>query len=138
MLYSFDKLLSEIDVEIAKIDLYDNDIIENSFSMVHRLRDIITDLRNELQTYSFPTQEDEIRFIKVQEPELFGRLLYFHKICRRPLKSICQRDIFPTKCLADFFDKFPKKPHGSFEVVCRRSQKGIHGISEHTFIEVAP
>ncbi len=55
----------------------------------------------------------------------------------RPLKSICQRDIFPIECLADFFDKCPKEPHGSFEVVCRRSQKGIHGISEHTFIEVA-
>lgn len=78
----FDKLLSEIDVEIAKIDLYGNDIIETSLSMVHRLRDIITDLRNELQTYSFPTQEDEIRFFKVQKPELLGRLLYFDKICR--------------------------------------------------------
>ena len=55
----------------------------------------------------------------------------------RPLKSICQRDIFPIECLADFFDKYPKKPHGSFEVVCRRSQKDIHGIPEHTFIEVA-
>ena len=41
----FDKLLSEIDVEIAKIDLYGNDIIETSLSMVHRLRDIITDLK---------------------------------------------------------------------------------------------
>ena len=60
-----------------------------------------------------------------------------NRLDSRPLKSICQRDIFPIKCLADFFDKFPKKPHGSFEVVCRRSQKGIHGISEHTFIEVA-
>lgn len=28
----FDKLLSEIDVEIAKIDLYGNDIIETSLS----------------------------------------------------------------------------------------------------------
>ena len=29
----FDKLLSEIDVEIAKIDLYGNDIIETSLSI---------------------------------------------------------------------------------------------------------
>lgn len=29
----FDKLLSEIDVEIAKIDLYGNDIIFNSTSL---------------------------------------------------------------------------------------------------------
>ena len=78
----FDKLLSEIDVEIAKIDLYGNDIIETSLSIVRHLQSIITGLRNELQTYTFPTQEDEIRFFKVQKPELLGRLLYFHKICR--------------------------------------------------------
>ena len=78
----FDKLLSEIDVEIAKIDLYGNDIIETSLSIVRHLQSIITGLRNELQTYTFPTQEDEIRFFKVQKPELLGRLLYFHKTCR--------------------------------------------------------
>lgn len=78
----FDKLLSEIDVEIAKIDLYGNDIIETSLSIVRHLQSIITGLRNELQTYTFPTQEDEIRFFKVQKPELLGRLLYFLKICR--------------------------------------------------------
>jgi|GEM_PF-4442091 len=33
----FDKLLSEIDVEIAKIDLYGNDIIETSLSIVRHL-----------------------------------------------------------------------------------------------------
>lgn len=60
----FDKLLSEIDVEIAKIDLYGNDIIETSLSIVRHLQSIITGLRNELQTYTFPTQEDEIRFSK--------------------------------------------------------------------------
>lgn len=47
----FDKLLSEIDVEIAKIDLYGNDIIETSLSIVRHLQSIITGLRNELQTY---------------------------------------------------------------------------------------
>lgn len=49
----FDKLLSEIDVEIAKIDLYGNDIIETSLSIVRHLQSIITGLRNELQTYTF-------------------------------------------------------------------------------------
>lgn len=37
----FDKLLSEIDVEIAKIDLYGNDIIETSLSIVRHLQSII-------------------------------------------------------------------------------------------------
>lgn len=68
----FDKLLSEIDVEIAKIDLYGNDIIETSLSIVRHLQSIITGLRNELQTYTFPTQEDEIRFSKFKNRNYWG------------------------------------------------------------------
>ena len=47
--------------------------------MVHRLQDVLNDLRNQLQTYVFPTKEDEISFFKSQKPEILGRLLYFHK-----------------------------------------------------------
>ena len=65
-------ILQEIDIEIDEIDLYGYDIIETSLSIVRHLQSIITGLRNELQTYTFPTQEDEIRFFKVQKPELLG------------------------------------------------------------------
>ena len=78
----FDKILAELDVEIDKIDLYDYDIIETSLSMVLRLQDVLTDLRNQLQTYVFSSKEEEIFFFKNQKPELLGRLLYFHKIYR--------------------------------------------------------
>lgn len=74
------KRLSDIDLEIDKIDLYGYDIIEISLSMVYRLQDILTDLRNQLQTYMFPSKEEEIHFFKNQKPELLGRLLYFYKI----------------------------------------------------------
>lgn len=77
-----DNILSEIDVEIDKIDLYDYDIIETSLSMVLRLQDVLTDLRNQLQTYVFSSKEEEIFFFKNQKPELLGRLLYFYKIYR--------------------------------------------------------
>ena len=77
-----DKILEQVEADISEIDLYGYDIIETSLSIVRHLQSIITGLRNELQTYTFPTQEDEIRFFKVQKPELLGRLLYFHKICR--------------------------------------------------------
>ena len=74
--------------------------------------------------------------------DLYRKRLYFipvlmYTLISRPLKSTCQRDIFPIECLADFFDKCQKKPHGSSEVVCRHSQKNIHGIPEHTFVKVA-
>lgn len=74
------KILSDIDLEIDEIDFYDSDIIEVSLSMVHRLQAIITNLRNKLQSYIFPTKEDEILFFKEQKPDILGRLLYFYKI----------------------------------------------------------
>lgn len=49
---------------INEIDLYDYDIIETSLSMVLRLQDVLTDLRNELQTYVFSSKEEEIFFFK--------------------------------------------------------------------------
>ena len=47
------KLLAQIDLEIDEIDLYGYDIIETSLSMVHRLQNILIDLKNQLQTYVF-------------------------------------------------------------------------------------
>lgn len=78
----FDKILAQVNVEIDKIDLYDFDIIETSLSMVFRLQSVLTDLRNQLQTYVFSSKEEEIFFFKNQKPELLGRLLYFYKIYR--------------------------------------------------------
>lgn len=76
------QILSQIDFEIDEIDLYGYDIIETSLSMVHRLQSVLTNLQNELQTYVFPSKEEEISFFKTQKPELLARLLYFHKIYR--------------------------------------------------------
>lgn len=77
-----DNILSNADIDIDKIDFYDNDIIETSLSMVLRLQNVLTDLRNQLQNYVFSSKEEEIFFFKNQKPELLGRLLYFHKIYR--------------------------------------------------------
>lgn len=75
-------ILSEINLEIDEIDIYGYDIIPVSLAMVHRLQSILSDLRNDLQIYVFPSKEEEIYFFKNQKPELLGRLLYFHKIYR--------------------------------------------------------
>ena len=64
-----DEILEQIEVEISKIDLYDYDIIETSLSMIHKLQAILNDLRTKMQTYVFPTKEDEILFFKTQKPE---------------------------------------------------------------------
>ena len=75
-------MLAEIEVDISEIDLYGYDIIETSLSMVHRLQELLNDLKTKLQTYSFPAKEDEITFFKTQKPEILGRLLFFYKIYR--------------------------------------------------------
>ena len=78
----FDKILADLDVEIDEIDLYGYGIIETSFSMVHRLQTVLNDLREKIQTYVFPSKEDEILFFKTQKPEILARLLFFYKIYR--------------------------------------------------------
>lgn len=82
-----DKILQDIDLKIDDIDLYGYNIIETSLSMVHYLQDILSDLRNKLQTYAFSSKEEEISFFKNQKPELLSRLLYFYKIYR--IESQC-------------------------------------------------
>lgn len=73
----FDKILADLDVEIDEIDLYGYGIIETSLSMVHRLQTVLNDLREKIQTYVFPSKEDEILFFKTQKPEILARLLFF-------------------------------------------------------------
>ena len=63
-----DRILEQIEVDISEIDLYGYDIIETSLSMVHKLQSILNDLRMRVQTYVFPTKEDEILFFKTQKP----------------------------------------------------------------------
>ena len=48
-------ILSEINLEIDEIDIYGYDIIPVSLAMVHRLQGILSDLRNDLQIYVFPS-----------------------------------------------------------------------------------
>ena len=62
----FDKILTDLDVEIDEIDLYGYGIIETSLSMVRRLQSVLNDLREKIQTYVFPSKEDEILFFKTQ------------------------------------------------------------------------
>lgn len=62
-------ILQHIDTEIDEIDLYGYDIIETSLSMVRRLQNVLSELRMKIQTYVFPTKEDEILFFKTQKPE---------------------------------------------------------------------
>ena len=75
-----DKILEQVEADIFEIDLYGYDIIETSLSMVHKLQTVLDDLRTKIQTYVFPTKEDEILFFKTQKPEILGRLLFFYKI----------------------------------------------------------
>ena len=73
-------ILAQIEVDISEIDLYGYNIIDVSLSIVHRLQTALNDLRMKIQTYIFPTKEDEILFFKTQKPEILGRLLFFYKI----------------------------------------------------------
>lgn len=62
-----DRILEQIEVDISEIDLYGYDIIETSLSMVHKLQSILNDLRMRVQTYVFPTKEDEIPLVSLKK-----------------------------------------------------------------------
>ena len=53
MITNLNQILYDIDIEIDEIQLSGYDIIETSLSMVHRLQNVLNDLRNKLQTYVF-------------------------------------------------------------------------------------
>ena len=70
-------------------------------------------------------------------------MFHFFLIISRPLKSCFLKSPFLRNVVikphsAAFFNKSPKNPHGSFEVICSRSQQYIDSISEDPFIKVAP
>ena len=89
----FDKILADLDVEIDEIDLYGYGIIETSFSMVHRLQTVLNDLREKIQTYVFPSKEDEILFFKTQKPEILVRSSRISLSDREVLSAFCSSKI---------------------------------------------
>lgn len=72
-----DKILKQVEVDISKIDLYSYNIIETSLSMVHHLQGILTDLRNQLQTYVFSSKEEEIFFFQKSETGIIKPIVIF-------------------------------------------------------------
>lgn len=66
MITNLNQILYDIDLEIDDIDLYGYDIIETSLSMVHRLQNVLNDLRNKLQTYVFPQKRKKYHFSKIR------------------------------------------------------------------------
>ena len=91
-------ILAQIEVDISEIDLYGYNIIDVSLSIVHRLQTALNDLRMKIQTYIFPTKEDEILFFKTQKPEILGRLpLFMSPEDTREYPSSIRYDFLPVK-----------------------------------------
>lgn len=56
------KILDEVDSEIANLDIYDCDVITNSLAMVTRLENVLKELREQVINYTFVSKEEEISF----------------------------------------------------------------------------
>ena len=65
---------------IEDYDFYDNNIIENSYNAIIKIRKLLIALRNYIIKYTFGTMEDEILFFKTQKPEILSKLLLFNGI----------------------------------------------------------
>ena len=107
----------------------DMKLIENVVERIKKeLPDIIEKMHKTPPTV-IPDSLDSIYISQITAAQEF--------INSRPLKSASLRDNVRQQSSADFFNKCQKSPHGSFEVVCGRSQKQVDSIPEHTFIKVA-
>lgn len=58
------KILDEVDSEIATLDIDDCDVITNSLAMVTRLENILKELREQVINYTFASKEEEISFLR--------------------------------------------------------------------------
>ena len=65
---------------IEDYDFYDNNIIENSYNAIIKIRKLLIALRNYIIKYTFGTMEEEILFFKTQIPEILSKLLLFNEI----------------------------------------------------------
>ena len=65
---------------IEDYDFYDNNIIENSYNAIIKIRKLLIALRSYIIKYTFGTMEDEILFFKTQKPEILSKLLLFNGI----------------------------------------------------------
>ena len=61
------KILDEVDSEIATLDIDDCDVITNSLAMVTRLENILKELREQVINYTFASKEEEISFFIMPE-----------------------------------------------------------------------
>jgi len=80
-----------VDIQMADIELNKKDIIPDCRTMIHLLKEKLTEMKVFLQSHPFENEADEITFFKFQKPTLLGRLIYFHKILR--IESQCPLDI---------------------------------------------
>ena len=60
------KLLAQIDLEIDEIDLYGYDIIETSLSMVHRLQNILIDLKTSYKLMCLHQKKKKYLFSRIK------------------------------------------------------------------------
>lgn len=82
MLKKYNKIIQEIDSQMAKIDLNKKNIITDCREMILILKEKLGEMKTYLLSQSFENQADEIYFFKYQKPMILGRLIYFYKILR--------------------------------------------------------
>lgn len=75
-----DKIIAEIELEMATIDLFNGFVIESSMDMIIRLENMLNGIREQIIHHTFSSKSDEIRFFKEQKPKIFSRLLFFDKL----------------------------------------------------------
>lgn len=85
----YENMMQEVNRRVSAIDLNGSHIVKECKTIIIFLKEELSGLKTFIESRSFESETEEIRFFKHQKPKLLGLLLYFHEILcvetRRPL-----------------------------------------------------
>ena len=79
-LNQIDNTLNKCRLIIESYDIYEQNSIKNMFDLIVEIRNLLIELRAYIANYTFKNLDDEIRFFKIQKPEILSKLLFFNQI----------------------------------------------------------
>lgn len=86
------RLKKETERKIRVIETVDTDVIKRALSISIMLEEVLSELKDFVEGYTFADDAQEIEFFKEKKPEFFRLLLYYRKVyhieTNRPLGSI--------------------------------------------------
>jgi hypothetical protein len=147
--------LDEIQNEEQKVDVFKENVIENSYQMITFLQNLLNDLRCKSIQNKFQNTEEEIYFFKKIKPQILGKLIYYNKVYR--IETTCpfhdgkmyytyfssqltnlKREFMMHICNSDFYRYYRSGREDRDEIYFRRGNINYHDGLNSIVFEIDP